>query len=340
MPGKAVWPMAIFALLATSAHAARPDGTKGKPDGSSPSDPPPAVYLAFATDQASADTGESVTLSWASSGARSCSASGAWEGKMALEGTFRTPPLASASTYVLTCKTKKVSETRTLYIDVAQAEPAPAPEPDPLPEPEPETIPEPIPEPEPEPQPEPIPEPVPVPEPEPEPEPIPTPEPESVPAPTLQLSIDQEEVPEGSSVSLSWQADNVESCAASGSWSGNRATNDSEFISVDRYSTFTLSCTGGGETVSSMVSVAVQNMHISWQPPSENVDGTALTDLTGFKIYSMDGTTYVLEADIASASDSSASLAKAPGEYMLVMTAVDAEGNESAYSNAVSKISP
>ena len=321
---KAVWLMAIFALLAASANAARPDGTTGKPA----SDPPPEVYLAFAPDKTSTVAGESITLSWASSGARNCHASGAWEGKMALEGTFRTPPLASASTYVLTCKTKKVSETKTVYIILAQTEPepAPAPEPEPIPEPEPA----PAPEPEPEPEPEPIPE----------PEPAPAPEPEPAPAPTLLLSIDQEKVSEGSSVTISWQAGNVESCAASGAWSGNRAANGSEFISVDRYSTFTLSCTGGAETVSSMVSVAVENMHISWQPPLENVDGTALTDLAGFKIYSMDGATYVLEADIASPTDSSASLAKAPGEYILVMTAYNAEGSESAYSNAVSKISP
>jgi plastocyanin len=178
------------------------------------------------------------------------------------------------------------------------------------------------------------------PEPEPAPEPIPEPEPAPVPAPELRLTVDQTEVDDGGTVTLNWESSHAESCEASGDWSGARAASGTQRISLNVDSTFILNCSNATSTVSNMVSVAVRNLDISWQPPTENVDGTALTDLGGFRVYSVEGPEYLLEADIPSAAQTSVALAKPSGDYDFVMTAYDELGNESGYSNLVRKTSP
>ena len=188
--------------------------------------------------------------------------------------------------------------------------------------------------------PEPTPEPEPEPAPEPEPTPEPTPEPEPVPEPTLQLSIDASEVGVGDAVQLTWQTSDVDSCSASGDWSGDKVVNGSHTFNVERYSTYALSCSNQVGTVTQMVSVAVKNLSVTWQAPTENVDGTALTDLAGFRLYRTSGTDYILEAEIAEPAARSIALAKPSGVYEFVMTAYDGDGNESAYSNPVTKTSP
>jgi hypothetical protein len=81
---------------------------------------------------------------------------------------------------------------------------------------------------------------------------------------------------------------------------------------------------------------------LSWQPPTQNTDGSPLTNLAGFKVYwgTSQGTypnavtlnnpglaTYVVEN-------------LAPGTYFFVMTAVSATGTESAQSSTASKTIP
>ena len=79
---------------------------------------------------------------------------------------------------------------------------------------------------------------------------------------------------------------------------------------------------------------------LSWDAPTTNTDGTELTDLAGYKVYYgtssgvydnvidvAEGTTYTL-TNIS------------PATYYLVVTAYDEGGNESDYSNEVSKTIP
>ena len=78
---------------------------------------------------------------------------------------------------------------------------------------------------------------------------------------------------------------------------------------------------------------------LSWVAPTQRTDGTALTNLAGFRVYY--GTTsgsYPNSISITNPSLSGYVVdALPPGTYYFVTTAFDANGNESAYSNPVSK---
>jgi hypothetical protein len=325
----ATWSIFIVLLAVANANAARPDGSKGKPnsdDGGNTT----AIFMSFDSDQLAVAAGGTVLLSWASSGAKSCVASGSWGGKQALSGTFRTPPLPYSGTFTLTCKEKKMSQARTLDITISDSVPIseaePVPEPEPLLEPEPEPEPEPLPEPEP--------ESAPIPEPEPEPAPEPT------PAPSLSFSVDRTEINLNEIATLTWFSQNADTCIASGDWSGTQPESGQTVLTPEKFSTYALTCSAGTESLTQIVSIAVRNIQLNWQPPTENVDGSPVSELDGFRIYTISGADYELEAVIESPITTSVLLAKSPGTYDLVMTAYDAIGNESSYSNVVQKISP
>ncbi len=63
--------------------------------------PPPSAVLTAAPS--SVASGQAAVLSWNSTGAASCSASGVWSGMLTASGTQSTGPLSSAATYSLSC---------------------------------------------------------------------------------------------------------------------------------------------------------------------------------------------------------------------------------------------
>jgi hypothetical protein len=76
---------------------------------------------------------------------------------------------------------------------------------------------------------------------------------------------------------------------------------------------------------------------LSWNPPTTNTDGTHLTDLAGFKIYygtSSGNYTQVVNAGYVTTYTVNNLNS---GTYYFVATAYDTSGNESGYSNQVSK---
>ena len=79
---------------------------------------------------------------------------------------------------------------------------------------------------------------------------------------------------------------------------------------------------------------------LTWMPPSQNTDGSALTDLAKYKVYW--GPTQgnypnsTLINDPAATSYLVDNLV--PGTYFFVVTAVNTQGAESQFSNAASKI--
>lgn len=86
---------------------------------------------------------------------------------------------------------------------------------------------------------------------------------------------------------------------------------------------------------------AIGKTTITWQARTENTDGSSLTDLAGFRLYygQISGTyTDVVQATNPTAT--SYALALPNGKYFVAMTAINREGNESAYSNEIMRTLP
>jgi len=159
-------------------------------------------------------------------------------------------------------------------------------------------------------------------------------------APAVTLSASELEINEGGSVSLNWNASDADGCTASGGWSGSLGTSGSQSIGpLSQGTTFSLNCTGPGGSALEMISVSVIGpIELSWVAPEENVDGSALTDLAGYRIYY--GTmsrSYSDMVELGAPAATSHTLTLASGDYYVAMTALDGDGNESGYSNEVIK---
>ncbi|TNF89155.1 MAG: hypothetical protein EP301_03565 [Gammaproteobacteria bacterium] len=161
--------------------------------------------------------------------------------------------------------------------------------------------------------------------------------------PTLNFSSSDDLIDPGGSVTLSWSATNADTCTASGGWSGDKNTSGSELVSgIDNGTTFTLSCSGSGGNVMEMLTVStLSSVALNWVAPQENVDGTLLTDLAGYRIYyGTSSRNYTGMVELNEPADTSHTLSLASGDYYVAMTALDQEGNESSYSNEVLKSAP
>ena len=91
-----------------------------------------------------------------------------------------------------------------------------------------------------------------------------------------------------------------------------------------------------------MVDVRVNGpVTLSWVPPTENADGTELNDLAGYRIYAGERSREYDEiVELADPTASDARITLPSGDYFVAMTAIDLEGNESAYSNEVLRSVP
>jgi len=114
---------------------------------------------------------------------------------------------------------------------------------------------------------------------------------------------------------------------------------------VANYPNIQISVSDGTVTVSlpsfsiNVVATASGAATLSWTPPTQNTDGTSLTDLAGYKIYW--GTSqgnYTSSKTINGAGTTSDMVQQlVPGKYYFVVTAFDADSNESGYSNVATK---
>jgi hypothetical protein len=158
-------------------------------------------------------------------------------------------------------------------------------------------------------------------------------------APNVSLAASADVVDAGGSVTLSWSSRNATTCSASGGWSGTKSVSGQQLItSLQNNQTFTLNCEGAGGSAIAMVSVAVNgSLQLSWQVPTENVDGTPIEGLSVFRIhYGTISGSYDKVVEV-SGSTTSHTMELAQGEYYLAMTAVDLDGDESGLSNEVIK---
>jgi hypothetical protein len=153
----------------------------------------------------------------------------------------------------------------------------------------------------------------------------------------LSFSVDDDLISSGGSVNLTWSSANTTSCTASGGWSGNRSTSGSIRVdNIQNESTFTLRCEGEGGSVVQMLSVSVLgSLQISWQAPTENVDGTPVDGIATYRIHYGDfSRNYDVIIDVAG-NQSNHVLELPVGSYYIAMTAVDIDGEESALSQEI-----
>lgn len=81
--------------------------------------PPPAINLL--ANPTSVQSGGTSTLTWSTSNATSCTASGAWSGNEPLNGGYTTGPLTSTSTYTLTCTGPGGTASQSATVTVTQS---------------------------------------------------------------------------------------------------------------------------------------------------------------------------------------------------------------------------
>jgi hypothetical protein len=91
----------------------------------------------------------------------------------------------------------------------------------------------------------------------------------AIPPPTLSLTATPNAVTQGQSSTLSWTTTNATSCVASGDWSGARGINGSEStgtLNSVRTFSYTLTCSGAGGSIAQTATVAVSAL-----PPAPTV---------------------------------------------------------------------
>ncbi|MEM8769797.1 MAG: hypothetical protein AAGE43_20365 [Pseudomonadota bacterium] len=168
----------------------------------------------------------------------------------------------------------------------------------------------------------------------------PDPGPAGPDGPSVSLTATDLLVNEGVGTTLSWSSNGADSCTASGGWGGTVGTSGSQATgALTQATTFTLTCSGTGGSTIEMISVGIVGpVQLSWLAPDENVDGSTLTDLAGYRIYFGEASrNYSEMVELGDPSTTSHTLTLASGDYFVAMTALDADGNESGYSNEVLK---
>jgi hypothetical protein len=168
----------------------------------------------------------------------------------------------------------------------------------------------------------------------------PPPPPPPEPVLTVVLNAADSVVDAGDSTTLTWSSTDASSCQASNGWSGAKAVAGNETLGpLNANTTYTLTCSGAGGNAVAMITVRINGtLSLDWEAPTENVDGSPLTDLSGYKIHYGDSSrNYFGSADVNDANATSFAITLPSGSYYVAMTARDADDNESAYSNEVLK---
>jgi hypothetical protein len=104
-----------------------------------------------------------------------------------------------------------------------------------------------------------------------------------VPAPTVTLTANPTSITAGQSSMLTWSSTNATSCTASGGWTGTKATSGSQSVSPASTTTYTLACTGIGGTTSQSATVTVSGSPpgVYAYPLSVDASGRHLVDQNG-----------------------------------------------------------
>ena len=101
----------------------------------------PVPTITFNANPTSVITNGSTTLTWSTTNATSCTASGGWTGTKATSGSQSSGPLTQSTTYTLTCSSTGGSTSRTVNVTVVTPSPTTTPIPTNTPIPTPTTAP-------------------------------------------------------------------------------------------------------------------------------------------------------------------------------------------------------
>ncbi len=303
-----------------------------------------APTVALAAQSTTVAAGERATLSWAVNGAEMCHATGGWEGELEPSGLMVSQPLSEPTSFRISCVGPGGVAQQTVVVGVELDDVSGESDPDDQHQ-DVAVTPPPVAEPDPAPEPAPAPAPAPAPTPDPGDGQVvvidPVPQPQPVEAPVVNLHVANTVVAVGERAQLRWSSERADTCVATGGWGGTKKVDGSQHsVPVQRRTTYTLTCSGQGGTAVAMVSVsALGDVNLSWTPPSVNTDSTPLTDLAGYRLYygAVSGD-YNESLGLLSPSATSRSLSLPSGSYYFAVTAVDSQGNESAYSNEVMRI--
>lgn len=96
--------------------------------------------------------------------------------------------------------------------------------------------------------------------------------------------------------------------------------------------------TGSGSTTGSPPTATAGAVTLNWTPPTENVNGTALTNLAGYKIhYGTASGTYTQSVTVSNPGLATYVITSlSPGRYYFSLTAYNSDGTESPLSSEVS----
>jgi hypothetical protein len=90
-----------------------------------------------------------------------------------------------------------------------------------------------------------------------------------------------------------------------------------------------------------MTTVVIRQAVLSWKAPTQNVDGSTITNLGGYKIYYGNASrSYTQTISVSGGSTVQRTVALSPGTWYFAVTALDTQGRESAFSGEVSKSIP
>lgn len=94
-------------------------------------------------------------------------------------------------------------------------------------------------------------------------------------------------------------------------------------------------CGGGGSAGNTGVNTTAS---LSWDAPDSNIDGTPVDDLAGYRVYyGTSSGNYTSFVDIGLSNTAVIDSLTPGATYYFVITTYDTSGNESAFSNEVSK---
>lgn len=133
---------------------------------------------------------------------------------------------------------------------------------------------------------------------------------------------------------LTWSSSGASACSASSTpsdplWTGTVALSGSKTVTaITTQTVYNITCSTASDTTATL----------SWTPPTTNTDGTALTNLAGFKAYEVVNGSNVLKTDLPLPSYTQVAISSlAIGTHTFVVTAYNALGTESGPSNQASK---